>query len=181
MQGALIFLLKTLMDLYLLTFLLRFVMQWTRVSHYNPLAQLVYKLTSPLVIPARRVLPSIGGLDTPTLVVLIVLEILATWLLFRLGGVSLPITALLVYALLRLIALTLWFYTGALLIYVLLSWFADRGRNPMSVLLGEIVEPVLRPARRLLPPIGGIDLSPLIVIVLLQAAMIALPLPPALR
>ena len=181
MQGALIFLLKTLMDLYLLTFLLRFVMQLARVSHYNPFAQLIYKLTSPLVIPARRVLPSIGGLDTPTLVIMIVLEILATWLLFRLAGVSLPIGPLLLYALLRLIALALWFYTGALVIYVLLSWFGDRGRSPMGVLLGALVEPVLRPARRLLPPIGGVDLSPLIVIVLLQAAMVALPLPAALR
>ena len=66
---------------------------------------------------------------------------------------------------LRLIALTLWFYTGALFIYVLLSWFGDRGGNPMAELLGELVEPLLRPVRRVLPPIGGLDLSPLIVIV----------------
>jgi YggT family protein len=181
MRAALIFLFKTLMDLYLLTFLLRFVMQWARTSSHNPFAQLIYKLTSPLVIPARRLLPSIRGFDTPTLAVMIALEILATWLLFLLAGVSLPIGPLLLYALLRLIALALWFYTGALLIYVLLSWFGDRGRNPMGVLLGDLVEPVLRPARRLLPPMGGIDWSPLIVIVLLQAAMIALPLPPGLR
>jgi YggT family protein len=180
-QAALIFLLKTLMDLYLLTFLLRFVMQWARTTYHNPFAQFIYKVTSPLVIPARRVLPSIRGLDVPTLIVLIVLELVATWVLVRLSGVSLPIPTLLIYALLRLIALVLWFYTGALIIYVLLSWFGDRGRNPMGVLLGELVEPVLRPARRLVPPIGGLDLSPLIVILLLQAAMIALPLPYVLR
>jgi YggT family protein len=74
-----------------------------------------------------------------------------------------------------------WFYTVALFIYVILSWFGDRGQNPMGALLGELVEPVLRPARRLLPPIGGLDLSPLIVILLLQAGMIALPLPTYLR
>jgi YggT family protein len=165
----------------LLTFLLRFLMQWVRASYYNPFAQFVFKVTSPLVIPARRVLPSIAGLDTPTLLVLVVLEGLATWLLLWLSGVSLPVPELLFYSLLRLIALALWFYTIALIVYVVLSWFGDRGGNPMSVLLGQLVEPVLRPARRLLPPIGGLDLSPLIVLLLLQAAMIALPLPPFLR
>jgi len=181
MQSALIFLFKTLADLYLLTLLLRFIMQWVRASYHNPLAQFVVKVTSPLVVPARRVVPSVAGLDTPTLVVLIALECLATFILLRLAGLSLPVPELLMYSVLRLVALTLWFYTLALFVYVLLSWFGNRGANPMGSLLGEIVEPLLRPARRLLPPIGGLDLSPLIVILLLQAAMIALPLPGYLR
>lgn len=181
MQNALIFLLKTLMDLYLLTFLLRLIMQWVRANHYNPFAQFVYKVTGPLVIPVRRILPSIRGVDTATIVVMAALEILVTWLLQRFAGLALPIGPLLLYALLRLILLALWFYTGMLIIYVLLSWFGDRSRNPMAVLLGELVEPLLRPARRLVPSIGGLDLSPLIVILLLQAAMIAIPLPLALR
>ena len=177
MHSALIFLFKTLADLYLLTFLLRFILQWVRASYYNPLSQFVFKVTNPLVVPARRVLPSVAGLDIPTLLVLIALEILVTFVLLRLGGLSLPILQLLVYSLLRLVALAVWFYTVALFIYVVLSWFGDRGGNPMTALLGELVEPILRPARRLLPPIGGLDLSPLIVILLLQAVMIALPFP----
>jgi YggT family protein len=181
MQSALIFLVKTLADLYLLTLLLRFIMQWVRASYYNPLAQFVLKVTSPLVVPARRVIPSVGGIDTATLVVLIALECVATLALLRLAGLSLPVPVLLLYSALRLIALALWFYTVGLFVYVLLSWFGDRGMNPMAALLGQLVEPLLRPARRLLPPIGGLDLSPLIVILLLQAAMIALPLPPYLR
>ena len=181
MQSALIFLIKTLADLYLLTFLLRFLMQWVRASYDNPFAQFVLKVTSPLVVPARRVLPSIGGLDTPTLAVLILLEIVVTFVLLFVAGLSLPVAVVLVYSLLRLIALALWFYTVALFIYVLLSWFGGRGDNPMSELLGELIEPILRPARRLVPPIGGLDLSPLIVILLLQAALIALPVPAYLR
>lgn len=183
MQSALIFLVKTLADLYLLTFLLRFILQWARASYYNPLAQFVFKVTNPLVVPARRVLPSVRGLDAPTLVVLVVLEVIVTFVLLRLVGpaVPVPIPALLLYSLFRLISLVLWFYMGAILIYVLLSWFGDRRGNPMSMMLGELVEPVLRPARRLLPPIGGLDLSPLIVLLLLQAATIALPMPPFLR
>jgi YggT family protein len=181
MQGALIFLFKTLADLYLLTLLLRFIMQWVRAGYHNPLSQFVFKVTNPLVVPARRVLPSIAGLDAPTLVVLFLLEIGVTFLLLRLYGASTTVPVLLLYSLLRLIALTLWFYTGALIVYVILSWFGNRGINPIAELLGDLVEPILRPARRLLPPIGGLDLSPLIVILLLQAAMIALPLPLELR
>ena len=181
MQSALIFLFKTLADLYLLTFLLRFIMQWVRASYYNPLAQFVLKVTSPLVVPARRLLPSIAGLDVPTLVVLFLLEVLATWALLGLAGLSIPVPQLLMFALLRVIALTLWLYTVTLFVYVLLSWFGQRGANPMAYVLGELVEPLLRPIRRLLPPIGGLDLSPLLVILLLQAAAIALPLPSYLR
>jgi YggT family protein len=181
MQSALIFLFKTLADLYLLTFLLRFIMQWVRAGYYNPLSQFVVKVTNPLVVPARRVLPSIAGLDAPTLVVLLLLEVAVTFALLRVAGFSVSIPVLLLYSLLRLIALTLWFYTGALIVYVILSWFGNRGINPIAELLGDLVEPILRPARRLLPPIGGLDLSPLIVILLLQAASIALPLPLALR
>ena len=177
MQYALIFLVTTLADLYLLTFLLRFVMQWVRANHYNPLSQFVFKVTSPLVVPARRVLPSIGGLDMPTLAVLIALEILVTFVVLQLAGQSLPVPQLLLYSLLRLIALTLWFYTGALFVYVLLSWFGDRSGNPMAELLSELVDPLLRPVRRVLPPIGGLDLSPLVVIILVRVVMIALPLP----
>ena len=76
---------QTIGDLYLLTYLLRFVLQWVRADYYNPLAQFVLKVTNPLVVPARRLLPSAGGIDLPTLVVLIALEALVTWLLIALS------------------------------------------------------------------------------------------------
>jgi len=179
MQRALIFLVQTIADLYLLTFLLRFIMQWVRASYYNPLAQFVFKATNPLVVPARRVLPSVAGLDAPTLVVLIVLEIIVTFLLLQLVGVTLSIVDLLLYSLLRLVSLTLLFYTVALFIYVLMSWFGG-GMNPMADFLADLVEPLLRPVRRVLPPIAGLDLSPLVVLLLLHALRIALPFPPYL-
>jgi YggT family protein len=181
MRSALIFLFKTIADLYLLTLLLRFIMQWVRADYYNPLAQFVLKVTSPLVVPARRVLPSVAGLDMPTLVVLIVLEGVVTWALLAIAGFTVPVASLLLYTVLRLVALTLWFYTVGLFVYVLLSWFGARGGMAFASVLADIVEPVLRPVRRLLPPIGGLDLSPLLVILLLQASQIALPLPQLLR
>jgi YggT family protein len=192
MLDALLFVIKTLADLFLVTFLLRFVMQWVRTNHYNPLSQVVFKVTNPLVVPARRFLPSVGGLDMPTLVVLFVLEVVLTFVLLRLAALSnsaagvfaaasLNVVDVLFYSVLRLISLTLLLYIGATFIYVLLSWFGDRGRNPMGALLGDLVEPVLRPVRRLLPPVSGLDIAPLIVTVLLYAIRMALPLPYFLR
>ncbi|MEO8465845.1 MAG: YggT family protein [Gammaproteobacteria bacterium] len=181
MTSALIFLIRTIADLYLLMFLLRFILQWVRASYANPLSQLVQRVTSPLVVPARRVLPSVAGLDIPTLVVLIVLEGLVTFLLLAIAHYPLSIPGLLVLIALRLVSLTLWFYSMALFVYVLLSWFGDRGGGPMGSVLAEIVEPLLRPVRRVVPPIAGLDLSPLLVMLVCQAGIIALALPPFLR
>ncbi|HEY8519586.1 MAG TPA: YggT family protein [Gammaproteobacteria bacterium] len=180
MKESFIFIVRTLSDLYLLTFLLRFIFQWVRADYYNPFAQFVVKVTNPLVVPARRLLPSVGGVDMPTLVVLVLLEALVTALLIALAGWSVPAPTFLWFTLLRLIHLTLWFYTVAILVYVVLSWVGQASYSPLARLLDQIVEPVLRPARRLLPPIGGLDLSPLLVMILLQAVVIALRLPPLL-
>lgn len=180
MQNALIFLVKTVSDLYLLTFLLRFVLQWVRADFYNPVAQFVIRATNPLVVPARRALPSVGSIDVPTLIVLVVLEGLATWLLLSLAGAGASVPMLLQLVVLRLIALTLFFYTIAIIVYVILS-LAQAHYSPVAALLAEVLNPLLRPVRRLIPPIGGLDLSPLVVIILIQAASIALPLPNFLR
>ena len=181
MQSALIFLVSTLANLYLAAFLLRFILQWVRAGHGNPLAQLVQRVTSPLVVPARRVLPSVAGLDLPTLIVLIVLEGVVTFLLTAIARFVPTVPTFLLYVVLRLVALTLWFYTVALFVYVLLSWFGERGGGPMGSVLAEIVEPVLRPVRRIVPPIAGLDLSPLLVMLVCQAGIIALELPWFLR
>jgi YggT family protein len=181
MQSALIFLVKTLSDLYILTFLLRFILQWTRASYHNPLAQFVLKVTGPLVVPARRLLPSVRSVDVPTLAVMVALECIATLLLIFLLRASMSIAEFAWVVALRLVSLTLWFYTVAIFIYVILSWFGDRGYNPMATMLAELVEPVLRPIRRILPPVAGLDLAPLLVSIALLAVLIALPLPPYLR
>lgn len=181
MQNALVFLIKTLTDLYILTYLLRFILQWVRADFYNPISQFVIKVTNPFVVPARRVVPSFGGIDMPTLIVLILLECLATWLLLAVAGLSVNPNRFALFVFLRLTSLTLWFYTVSILVYVILSWFAQGGYSPISMILSQLNEPILRPFRRMLPPIGGLDLSPLIALILLQAVSIALPLPAYLR
>ena len=181
MQSALIFLVKTLTDLYLLTFLLRFIMQWTRADFFNPFGEAIVRITNPLVVPARRLLPSARGVDLPTLAVLILLEALATLLLLGLVGISVPLDTFVYFVLLRLIDLTLWFYTIAIFVYVILSWVGPGRYSPVGAMLGDLVEPVLRPVRRVLPPIGGLDLSPLLVLILLQFVVRLLDLPWFLR
>jgi len=181
MRDPLIFIIKTLTDLYLLTFLLRFILQWIRADFYNPFAQTIVKITNPLIIPVRRVVPTSRSVDVPTLVVLILLEAIVTWVLVYIGGASIGLNTLPLLVLYRLISLTLWFYSVSIFIYVILSWVGQRGYNPVGVVLGELNEPLLRPVRRMLPPIAGIDLSPLLILILLQAGLMAIPLPIYLR
>lgn len=181
-MNVLLFLVKTFTDLYLLVFMLRLILQSARADYYNPFSQFVLKVTNPLVAPARRILPSVGMIDLPTLVVLILLQCAFTYLLLTLVGVV-PDAALFAYLVfMRLIRLVLWTYTLSIFIYVILSWVAQAHYSPIAMVLSQVVEPVLRPVRRVLPAIGGLDLSPLLVLILLQAASIALSdLPAYLR
>lgn len=181
MRNSLIFLVRTLGDLYLLTFLLRFLMQWVRADFYNPLAQFVVKATNPLVVPARRVIPSSSSTDLPTLVVLVVLEAILTWALLTLVAFPVEIGTFAFLVVLRLVNTTLWFYVVSIFVYVLMSWFSHPGFSPIGRMLMDLNEPLLRPVRRLLPPIGGLDLAPLIAVILIVAVRIALPLPGFLR
>jgi YggT family protein len=175
MYSSLIFVVDALSGLYISMFALRFILQWIRASYQSPLAQFVLEITAPLVVPARRVLPSIRGIDLPTLVVIVVLECVATLVLFSILGVWPPVDTFVASVLLRLVTLILWIYCSALFIYVVMSWLAGHVYNPSAATLAAVVEPLLRPVRRLVPPIAGLDVSPVIVLIVLQAVIYALP------
>jgi len=176
MQNALVFIFRTLLDLYIITFLLRLVLQWVRADFRNPLSQFIVRVTNPLVIPLRRLLPPIGRIDTATVLVLLALELAATAILVNVACVGAPgIGQLFVLAVLRIIQLVLRFYLFVVLIYVILSWVNPGGYNPATALLAAIAEPALRPLRRLIPPIGGLDLSPLFLLIGIQAVTMLLP------
>ena len=178
MSSSLFYLVKALGDLYLLAFLLRFLLQWVRADFYNPFTQAIVQITNPLVRPATRLIPTSRSVDVPTLSVLVVLEGILTWFLLYIGGIqSGSIAPFPVLILFRLISLTLWFYSVSILIYVILSWVGPRGRHPIAAVLADLNEPILRPARRILPTIAGLDLSPLLVLIIVQAAFRLLPLP----
>ncbi|MEJ2129488.1 MAG: YggT family protein [Woeseiaceae bacterium] len=177
MQDALIFIIRTLVDLYIITFLLRIIMQWVRADFRNPLTQFILRVTSPLVVPLRRFVPAIGNLDTASLVVVLVLEHLVSVVLVSVtcGGEPqfMPIVSL---TILRTIYLGLRVYLFVILVYVILSWVNPGTFNPVSSLLASISEPVLRPLRSLIPPIGGLDLSALFALIGIQAVTMLLPI-----
>lgn len=174
MQDALLFLFRAVTDLYLLMFLIRILLQWARADFYNPISQFIVKVTDPLVRPARRIIPSARGFDMPTFVVLVVLELIVIVALLAIVGASANAAELGLFTIVRLVNLVLWFYFFSVLVYVLLSWIGPGGGNPAYGWLARINEPVLRPFRQLIPPIGGLDLSPLVLLLLLQAAQIAI-------
>ena len=181
MRNPLIFLITTLADLYLLTFLLRFILQWIRADFYSPFAQAIVKITNPLILPVRRVVPSSRNVDLPTLVVLIVLQTIVTSVILSIAGITIALFQLPLLVLYRLISLTLWFYSVSIFIYVILSWTGQGSYNPTALVLSELNEPLLRPVRRVLPPIAGLDLSPMLVLIILQAGLMTVPLPGYLR
>jgi YggT family protein len=178
---AALFIVKTLFDLYIITFLLRFALQWVRADFRNPLSQFILRVTDPLVRPLRRVVPAWGSVDLATLVAIVVLELVAILVIHWIMPGGLPsMGSLLYWALLRIVVTTLRLYFFLILIHVILSWVSPGTYSPVTQTLGNLTDPVLRPVRRIVPAIGGIDLSPLFVLIALQATIMLIPLPYAL-
>ena len=170
-----IYLSQTLLSLYMVAMLLRFLMQWSRADFYNPISQFLVKVTNPLVVPLRRVTPGFGGVDIATLLLAFLLQIAAISLVLILSGYTLPNPLLiLVWAALGLLGLLVNIYFFAILAMVILSWLAPGSSNPAIYLLHQITEPVLKPFRKLLPPMGGFDFSAILVFVLINVIKIAL-------
>ena len=167
---ALIFIVDAVMSLAVYVFLLRFLLQLVRADFRNPIAQAILQLTSWLVRPLRRVLPPFGLLDTASLVAVAVVQLLATAVTFwLLTGVWSPAGPLLIGALRQLAIASIQLYTFVLFGYALLSLLTPGAPSPAVHLLGTLSAPLLRPVRRMLPAIAGLDLSPLVVIIALQA------------
>lgn len=175
---ALVFLIQTLFGLYLLALLLRFLMQLSRSDFHTPIAQVLTLVTNPLLRPLRRVIPGYGGIDWALVMLILaiqVAEILLTGLM--LGAAAPSPAALLVLALGRILRLVIYIYIVVILIEVVLSWVNPHAYNAATVLIYSLTAPVLRPARRLLPSMGGLDLSPLLVLIVLNLLLILLVAP----
>jgi YggT family protein len=174
MTQALYFLVKTLAQLYLLLLLLRFWLPWLRADFRNPIAQGILRFTSPLVVPLRRFLPAIGRLDTATILVAFIIQFVVVLVLLAIVRRSVPTPVVAVVSLIELTILSLNLFFFATLIRIILSWVAPGNYNPITALLTTLSEPVLRPFRRIVPSVGGLDISPIFAILLLQAAVIFL-------
>ncbi len=173
--AILIYLIQTLLSLYLIAMLLRFLLQLVRADFYNPISQFIVKVTNPLVVPVRKLIPGYAGLDIASLVLALLLQIIGIAAVFLLSYGALPGPGLLFMGgVLGVIALLVKIYFFALLAMIILSWVAQGSNHPAIYLLFQITEPVMAPVRKLLPPMGGIDFSPILVFVLINVVQIAL-------
>lgn len=156
--------------------LLRLYMQFLRipmsVRSGNPLGRFVFALTDWIVLPLRRVLPAIGTLDTASLVAAFLLQLAEFSLLWLLAGAGGGLSAVLVLALFGVLRMVISGLTMLVMVYAVLSWVATP--SVISEVMARLVEPLLRPIRRVLPLVGGIDLSPLVLLLVLQVAVIVL-------
>jgi YggT family protein len=164
-ENPFIFLIETVFSVYIAIMLLRFILQQVGADFYNPISQFIVKATQPLVVNARRIIPSIGKIDSATLVLVFILIIIKLVLLFSLGGVSFNAMQLLIYGLHDLISLIFDIFIVALFVQAILSWVNPDPYHPVSSLLRSLTFPVLRPVQKHIPPIGGIDLSTLVALI----------------
>jgi len=176
-NSAGVFLIQTLFSLYILALMLRFLLQWVRADFYNPLVQFLVTITNPPLLPLRRYVPGLMGLDMAAVLLMVVLTMVQWLLILSIGGRDSSLLGLLIFAVAELLRLLFNVFFWAVLIRVVLSWVAPDPRQPAVALIGQITEPVMRPARGLIPPISGLDLSPIVVILALQLLQMLLVAP----
>ena len=174
LTGALIYLVSTLTDLYVAAILLRLLLQWVRADFYNPLSQFLVKATNPVLVPARRIIPSIGKLDTASVVVMLLLELAQLVVISLLSKADFGFQFLLLFAMKKLLMTLLFTYFVLIIARVLVSWIANQSRHPLIPLIYQLTEPVLRPFSKLVPPLGGVDLSPLFALITLRFILLLL-------
>ncbi len=170
------FLIQAMADLVLVAFVLRWLFAVRRTDFRNPFVHSLHRLTNPVILPLRRFLPSLGRTDSATVVALVVIAVCRSALLCIFHGYGVSSAVLLFFgAMVTIVRMLLWIFLGAVFLHALLSWVADP-YNPASRLLADVSDPILRPIRRHLPLVGGMDLSALAALLLLQLALYSLNL-----
>ena len=176
-MSAIIYIVEAVLQYLLVTaFLLRLVLPLARANMRNQLAQAVIRVTNPLVMPLRRVLPPIRRVDTASVVALLLVQLVTTALILLLRGLDPTQLSLLArHAAYSFLEMGLQFYRICMFIYVLLGWVAPAAYSPATELLSTLCEPPLRLMRRVIPPIAQLDLSPVFVLIALTALLLLLP------
>ncbi len=175
LTNPLVFLIQVLLGAYILVVMLRFLLQYVRADFYNPLSQFVVKVTSPVLHPLRRVIPAMGKMDVSSLVLAWLLKAVELILILLVMGEGLNLIGPLLWAIPELVMLTINIFLFSILVLVIASWISPGTYNPALSLLTTLTDPIMRPARQMIPPISGLDLSPMVVIIglyLLQMLLI---------
>lgn len=173
-----VLLVNTLGGLYLLAIMLRFLLQVARADFYNPFTQAIVKVTDPAVRLFRRIIPGYRGLDFASLVLALLVQCIATTLLISLSGFGIPGAGLVVsWSVIGLLSLVLNIYFWGMMISIIASFIAPHSAHPALVLIRQLTEPLMEPFRRLLPSMGGLDLSPIFAFLAIQVIRTMLIMP----
>lgn len=169
MSEAFVYLIKSLFQIYIIVVLLRCLLQIARADFYNPVSQAVVKLTQPLLQPLRRAIPSIGRVDTSSLVLAIIVyaAMVSSLSLFAFGRM-LPWHLVLSASVFGVVNMIVSIYFFAIIIGAITSWIPALQQHPITQLVWQLAEPVLSPFRRLIPNMGGLDISPIFALLVLQ-------------
>lgn len=170
--NAFAFLVETLFSLYLAALLLRVLLEAVGADYYNPVCQVLLKVTQPLVAPLSKLVPRIGRFNTAAVVLLVAIQTISVIVVTAISGYSLDPLQAFIIAMYRLVRMLLVMYMVLIIAEVILSWVGGAMRHPIIPLIYQLTRPVLAPIRRVVPTIGGLDLSPLVAIIGIQFLMI---------
>ena len=170
LSSSLVFLVQTLGNLYIMAVLLRFLLQAAKADFYNPISQAIVKITSPLLNPVRKLIPRFVGIDASSLVLALILQLLLFYLLWAIKGVypmSIPFPAILIACLVELTTQVLNIYLFSLVIIAIASWITQGNINPGLVLLIQLTNPLTNRVRKIIPPMGGLDFSMMVILIII--------------
>ena len=161
-------LINAIAGFFLFVVVLRFMLQAVRADFYNPISQFLVKASNPLLIPLRKIVPGFGGLDMAAIVLILFIQLAAITLSLLAAGYPLPFPNIIIWAALGTVGLFLKLYFWGILVVVISSWLAPQSSNPALLLIRQLVEPLTSRIRKLLPDMGGLDLSPIIIFLTIQ-------------
>lgn len=165
------FLIDTIIGLYILAVMLRFLLQWVRADFYNPISQFLVTATNPPLLFLRRFIPGFFGIDFASIVLMLVLAVAKIYLIGWINSFTPQFSGVLLLAIGELIQLAVWVFIVTLFIRVILSWIQPGGYNSVLGLIHQLTEPLMAPARRLIPPFGGFDVSPIVIFIFLYLTL----------
>ncbi|MGB8712606.1 MAG: YggT family protein [Onishia taeanensis] len=159
-------LVNTLINIYLLMLMMRFLLQASRADYYNPISQSVVKVTQPVVKPFQGFLRPVGRFDLATLAAAFLIKVISIILILQIAGYGMPpIAGVAIAGVAALASGILKIYFFALIVMIILSWVAPQASHPGALLVMQLVEPIMAPVRKVIPPLGMIDLSPIVVFI----------------
>ncbi|MFT4580573.1 MAG: YggT family protein [Gammaproteobacteria bacterium] len=172
-----VFLIDTVFGIYLLAVMLRFFLQLVRADFYNPLCQAIVTVTNPPLRFLRRFVPPIRTIDTSSILLMVIVQLTSSYLVIVLLGFAPSPLGLLVGTVAELLSKSVYLFMFAIIIQIVVSWIAPGTYNPIVGVIDSLTAPIMRPARNILPPMGGIDLSPMLVIIGLTLGLMLIVAP----